>query len=77
MGLVLHWKPILREKMPSISSNLPQQWHLEKRDVEKKEESLGRGGTAASMMTDISLSVRVSLAGMTSWNTHADIKQSL
>lgn len=45
-------------------------------DVEKKEEPLGRGGTAASMMMDISLSVRVSLAGMTSWNTHADISKA-
>lgn len=31
----------------------------------KEEGSLGRGGTAASMMSDISLLVRVSLAGMT------------
>lgn len=63
--------------MPSVTSSLPRQWQLEEGDVEKEEESLGRGGRAACKMKDISLSVRVSLAGMTSWNTHADIKQSL
>lgn len=59
VGLVLHWEPILKEKMPSITCSPLQQWHLEEGDVEKAGGSLGRGGTAASMMTDISLSARV------------------